>query len=377
MSEMDDLMAALQKTPYHHWMKDEGVPIAEGYGIADVRQLKLAPWPRIGGRGSFIHLYGMEGLTGMYVAEIPPGDALKPEKHLYEEVICILSGRGATEVWQDEGEKQLFEWEPWSLFSPPLNTRHRLINGGREPVKFLAVTNAPLVMDIFHSVEFMFDCPRAFSDRYRGEDGYFSVGQKQYAIGMQSVWETNFIPNVKEFGLRDDFFTKGPDIKLVQFEPCGNTLVGHVADWPVGLYHKAHYHDAGAVLMILRSQGYTLLWPKELGIRPYKSGRGDEVVEVKWSEGAVLSPPGGWFHQHFNAGAEAARQLAIRYGSRIHRTGFHLAAQRKTDGVYISVKEGGTMIEYEDEDPEIRRQYEAALKRTGVPCKMPPVRYSP
>ena len=31
----------------------------------------------------------------------------------------------------------------------------------------------------------------------------------------------------------------------------------------------------------------------------------------------------------------------------------------------------------EDEDPEIRRQYEAALKRTGVPCKMPPVRYSP
>ncbi|MBI4525190.1 MAG: cupin domain-containing protein [Deltaproteobacteria bacterium] len=376
MGEMADLMAALQKTPYHHWMKAEGVPVAEGYGIEDVRELQLAPWPRMGGRGSFIHLYGMEGLTGMYVAEIPPGDALKPEKHLYEEVICVLSGQGAMEVWQDERKKQTFEWEPWSLFSPPLNGWHRMINGGREPVRFLAVTTAPLVMDIFHSAEFIFDCPQAFSDRYRAEEGYFSVGQKQYTVGMQSIWETNFIPNVKEFNIKDEFFTKGPDIKLVQFEPCGNILVGHVADWPVGLYHKAHYHDAGAVLMILRSQGYTLLWPMDAGIRPYENGRGGEVVEVKWSEGAVLSPPGGWFHQHFNAGAEAARQLAIRYGSRIHRTGFHLAAQKKTDGVYISVKDGGTMIEYEDEDPEIRRQYEAALKKNAVPCKMPPVKYS-
>src|SRR5574341_2130046 len=117
MSEMDDLMAALQKTPYHHWMKAEGVPVAVGYGIEDVRELQVAPWPRMGGRGSFIHLYGMEGLTGMYVGEIPPGDALKPEKHLYEEVICVLSGHGAAEVWQEGGENRIFEWEPWSLFS--------------------------------------------------------------------------------------------------------------------------------------------------------------------------------------------------------------------------------------------------------------------
>ncbi len=46
----------------------------------------------------------------MYVAEIPPGEALQAEKHLYEELICILDGMGATEVWQEGKKKSLFEW---------------------------------------------------------------------------------------------------------------------------------------------------------------------------------------------------------------------------------------------------------------------------
>ena len=36
----------------------------------------------------------------------------------------------------------------------------------------------------------------------------------------------------------------------------------------------------------------------------------------------------------------------------------------------ISVNAGGTMIEYEEEDPEIRRRYEAELKKRGVPSRM-------
>jgi hypothetical protein len=34
------------------------------------------------------------------------------------------------------------------------------------------------------------------------------------------------------------------------------------------------------------------------------------------------------------------------------------------------------MIDYEDEDPEIRRRFEAELKRAGVPCEMPQVSYA-
>jgi hypothetical protein len=130
------------------------------------------------------------------------------------------------------------------------------------------------------------------------------------------------------------------------------------------------------VIVILKSQGYTLLWPKDSGIQPYATGRGDEVVELRWREGSVLSPPSGWFHQHFNIGNEAARQLALRFGSRLHPIGLHQAAKKKTDGVYISVKKGGTMIEYEDEDPRIRRDFEDAIEKINVPMEMPRFEYA-
>ena len=365
-----DLMAAFEKTAYFRWMRRQGIPVVDGYGVEDVRELKLAPWSHTGGNAAFINLYGMEGVTGMYVGEIPAGGALQPEKHFYEEVVCILEGNGATEVWQDGGRKQMFEWGPWSLFAPPLNTSHRLINGGRQPVKYLAVTNAPLIMDVIHNEEFIFNCPYHFADRYSGADGFFEVGQKRHEMGMQHIWETNFIADIQSASI-DNREVKGAGVRITQFEISGNGLIGHIAQWPAGRYHKAHYHGPGAILLGLQSSGYVLIWSKELGTRPYENGRGDQVVEVKWKPGSVYCPPGGWFHQHFNTGQATARHLAIRYGSRLHPIGFKIADKRSEDGVYIDVKKGGTLIEYADEDPHIRKHYVEELKKTGVPCEMP------
>ena len=365
-----DLMAAFDKTTYFQWMKRQGIPIVEGYGLEDVRDVPLAPWARTGGKAAFVNLYGMEGVTGMYVGEIPAGGALEPEKHFYEEVICILEGQGATEVWQEGRRKQMFEWGPSSLFAPPLNTSHRLINGGREPVKFLAVTNAPLMLDTIHNEDFVFNCPYEFSDRYSGAEDFFNVGQKRYESGMQHIWETNFIMDVRSAAL-DERTVKGAGVRITQFELSGNSLIGHLAQWPAGRYHKAHYHGAGAILLGLQSSGYVLLWSKELGVRPYEAGHSEDVVEVKWKAGSVYCPPGGWFHQHFNTGAQPARHLAIRYGSRIHPIGFKIADKRSEDGVYIDVKRGGTLIEYADEDPQIRKHYEEEMRKTGVVSEMP------
>jgi hypothetical protein len=96
-------------------------------------------------------------------------------------------------------------------------------------------------------------------------------------------------------------------------------------------------------------------------------------VEVQWKAGSVYCPPGDWFHQHFNTEAKPARHLALRYGSRIHPLGFKIADKRSEDGVYIDVKKGGTLIEYADEDPYIRKHYEEELKKSGVTCEMPVV----
>jgi oxalate decarboxylase/phosphoglucose isomerase-like protein (cupin superfamily) len=319
----------------------------------------------------------MEGFTGMYVAEIPPGGALSPENHLYEKLVYILSGVGATEIWPngDEKRKMHFEWQRGSLFAIPLNARHRLINGSNEPALFLAVTSAPLMMDLLHNVPFVFGCDYKFTDRFDGQADYFVPTLDRKEIGGFINWETNFIADARG-ALVDPSEAKGYGVRITSFDMGGSTLVGHIAEWPVGRYHKAHFHQGGAILLILRSEGYTLMWPQEAGVRPYRSGRGHQVVRVNWREGSVLSPPSGWFHQHFNTGEEPARQLAFRYSG---QTGKYLLGCWRAinkEGVRTSIRDGGTLIEYEDEDPQIRTDFETALRRAGVELQMPSFAYA-
>jgi hypothetical protein len=106
---------------------------------------------------------------------------------------------------------------------------------------------------------------------------YFGAGNKRYRVGVTNVWDTNFIPDVGS-AVIEDGEEKGEGVKLTQFEALENCLIGHISEWPVGCYHKAHYHGAGAILLGLRSTGYVLLWPRELGPKPYESGHGDKAV---------------------------------------------------------------------------------------------------
>ena len=352
-----------------------GNPIADGYGIQDVREIPRRPWPRTGGKGAFIQLKGLEGFTGMYVGEIHPEGALNPERHLYEELIYILQGMGSTEVWsRAKAQKIHFEWQAGSLFAIPLNAWHRLVNGSREPVVYLAVTSAPLTMDLLHDPDFIFGCDYMFHQRFDGRPDYFVMGSLREERVRFTVWESNFIADVRRAYL-DPAERKGSGLMLTSLEMGGSTLVGHIAEWPVGRYHKAHHHQGGAVLLILRSKGYTLMWPKEAGTRAYMEERGDEVVKVDWQEGSVFSPPTGWYHQHFNTGEEPARQLAFRYSGQSGKYLLGVVKALIREGVDASTKEGGTLIEYEDEDPRIRRDYAAELNQQGISLQMASVNY--
>jgi oxalate decarboxylase/phosphoglucose isomerase-like protein (cupin superfamily)/mannose-6-phosphate isomerase-like protein (cupin superfamily) len=359
------IAVAKAKTYYECWMDKEGVPMVEGLGVTDVRRISLRPWSRLGCDGAYLQLRGLEGITGVYVGRIAPRAMTEPEKHLYEKVLYIVQGEGVAEFQQRGRVPQSISWKTGSLFSPPLNSTHRLINHCESPAIFVAVTTAPMVLDHFHNEQFVFNSDFVFRDRYDGEGDYFKVGEHRYlaANNRQWIWETNFIPDARKV-LIDAQEQKGAGVNLTQFEIANNTLIGHLAEWPVGRYHKAHYHGGGAVLLILRSEGYSLMWPNEWGTRPYESGYGDRVVRIDWEPGSVFSPPTNWFHQHFNTGSEPALQLALRCGSQKFPLGIRVAAIRA--GVYTSVKQGGTLIEYADEDPEIRRAYQAELVKKGI-----------
>jgi oxalate decarboxylase/phosphoglucose isomerase-like protein (cupin superfamily)/mannose-6-phosphate isomerase-like protein (cupin superfamily) len=359
------IAVAKAKTYYERWMEKEGVPIVEGFGVTDVRRISLRPWNRLGCEGAYLQLRGLEGITGVYIGRIASRVMTEPEKHLYEKVLYIVQGEGVAEFQQRGRVPQSIGWKTGSLFSPPLNSTHRLINHSESPAIFVAVTTAPMVLDHFHNEQFVFNSDFVFSDRYDGEGDYFKVGDHRYlaANNRQWIWETNFIADARKV-LIDAQEQKGVGVNLTQFEIANNTLIGHLAEWPVGRYHKAHYHGGGAVLVILRSEGYSLMWPNEWGTRPYESGYGDRVVRIDWEPGSVFSPPTNWFHQHFNTGSKPALQLALRCGSQKFPLGIRVAAIRA--GVYTSVKQGGTLIEYADEDPEIRRAYQAELVKKGI-----------
>ena len=82
------------ETTYSKWQRDEGIPIHKHYWV-DLYSLELGHWERKGCLGAFVNLSGQESLDA-YVAEIPPGKESKPERHMFEKGIYILSGQGST-----------------------------------------------------------------------------------------------------------------------------------------------------------------------------------------------------------------------------------------------------------------------------------------
>ena len=80
---------------------------------------------------------------------------------------------------------------------------------------------------------------------------------------------------------------------------------------------------------------------------------------------------GDWYHQHFGTGPDGLRLLVFDgpYGPGFRNGGAPGEAQM--DGGAIDTREGGRAISYVDEDPHIRRTYEAALAVEGMSTGMP------
>ncbi len=360
---------------YQKWIESEGVPIHRVHGVSDVMTLDLGQWPRVGGRGAYVDLFGMEGVTGLYVSEIPPGGKLEPEKHLFDETIYVVAGRGSTKVWEGprdhtKGEPVVFEWEGGAMFSPPINTWHQLFNlSGTEPVRFIAATIAPMVLDIYHNPDFIFNCDFEFKDRFSSEPDFFEVKERIFLEDDRKwLWETNLIPDARGAFLNPDSQKKKGG-RSTHYQMSGNVLAGHVSEFPSGCYHQAHYHGGGAIFInIGGGDGYTMMWPQWVGPHPYASGNEDEIVKVNWKDGSLYSPPSGWFHQHFNTGRETVRQLALRLGSHRHQVRFHEALSG--EGTLVSIKDGGSLVTYADEDPEIKVRFKEELAKLGLEYQM-------
>ena len=131
-----------QPSAFQRWMEGEGLPIYRGSSLPDLYTLQLSPWPRMGQPSAFVSMAEQEEDSGV-VTEIAPGGHTEVQHHLFESVVFILNGRGATSFWQDGGRKQTVEWQRGSLFAPPLNSHYQHFNlDGSSPVRMFSVGNA-------------------------------------------------------------------------------------------------------------------------------------------------------------------------------------------------------------------------------------------
>jgi quercetin dioxygenase-like cupin family protein len=367
--------------PYDKFMESEGIPCYRNIGVRRVQDLPLAPWKRQGGRGSYIQLFGTEGLWGMYVVEVPSRGALNVERHMYEKVILVVEGRGSTEVWQEgQSKKQTFEWQRGSFFTIPLNASHRLVNATNSPALLLCGTTAPNVMNLYDNPSFIFNCPYNFTDRYSGADDYFKPNDdiKPDPIRGLAMRRTNFVPDLISCELPLDN-RRSPGYRRVEPHMGGNRFYAWIGEHQTGRYSKAHKHESAAVLVCLKGKGYTYTWPAVLGTQPWEGGFSDKVMMQEYEPiGLVSAAPmsGEWFHQHFGISKEALRVSAWHgpNNQRSRRAG--RPGEQIADYGAIDLNKGGSAIPYYQEDPALREQFKERLAKEGVQSRMNPEFYT-
>ena len=336
---------ATREATYESWRRDQGIPVLRGFHVPDLRDIEVADWDWKGGKGCFLDLEGTAETNDGYVLELAPGDSTRPVKHIYEEVVYILAGQGKTRVWLDDARSVEFSWKEGSLFAIPLNATYEHINTRDDhPARYLAVTSAPLIINLFHNYTFVFENAFEFTDRFNGEADYFSGEGRSLE---RRIWDTNFVPDLHELPL-ESWEARGSGSKNRGLELAQSTMVAHVSQFPVGRYKKAHRHGPGAHVVILEGEGYSLMWPE-----------GEPPKRFDWKPGSVVVPPDQWFHQHFNLGDRPAKYLALRWNSHKYRV-------FKKEEVDVDVAGGGSQIETKDEDPMIREMFQSELALRGV-----------
>jgi quercetin dioxygenase-like cupin family protein len=361
--------------PYDRFMEAENIPVHRAIGVHRVQDLPMKPWARLGGRGTYIQLFGTEGLWGMYVVEIPPGGALNAERHVYEKEVFVVEGRGSTEIWQDgSSKKQTFEWQKGSLFSIPLNAHHRFVNATNSPALLLCGTSAPNIMNLVDNPHYVFNCPYNFTDRYSGADDYFKPKDdlEPDPVRGLAMKRTNFIPDIINCEMPLDN-RRSPGYRRLEPHMGGQRFHLWIGQHETGRYSKAHCHESAAILICVKGKGYTYTWPEGLGSKPWEAGRGDKVMRQDYEFGGMVSAApmaGDWFHQHFGISKDPLRFTAW-FGPNNHsalkpgRPGEAMA-----DIWAIDIKKGGRAIPYNEEDPYIRKEFEATLAAEGVPSRM-------
>lgn len=339
---------------HDRFMAEEAIPVLRAAAVPSLLAVERGAWRRLGGRGAFLQLFGTEGALGCCLIEVPAGGALRAEKHLCEEVLLVLEGCGTTELWLDnDSERVVFEWQPGSLFAIPPNALHRFVNAGSGPALLLSGSNLPAVLNQLGDIDAVFANSFAFRSRFDDDTGRAFDDIEPDATSGLALCRTSLLPDALNCDLPLDN-RPSPGYRQMALGMTGEGFRCGLGEHRPGRYSRGHLLAPSSVVVCLRGVGYVLLWPERAGAVPTS-----EVVRVELDRFAMFGAgPGGgrWYHQVFNTGKTPLRLLSWSVPDRPQGP----PGEEERDEVVVELADGGTMIPYWMEAPQLRLDYAAA-----------------
>ena len=337
---MENLGSAIRvvprDTPYDKWFAEASrdMPFFKGLVIDDVRTVKLLQWPEMGERvnGLYLRLADYQ-ITDGRILEIPAGGKTEAQRHMFEMGIYCFGGPGHTIIQQDRELDQRIDWDYGSLFSIPLNVRYQHFSDDDKPIRLVAVTSFPFILNATNNLNFIFDNSFEFTDRYNSEKDYW---QKQHRL-RDNLTVTNFVADAVHAQLDEHDF-RGSGATNMHWNMSGNTMLDlHVSEMPAKMHKKAHRSNSEAIVLMLSGEGYALVWPE---------GAYDQRQRIDWHEGTLFVPPIYWYRQFFNPGLQPARNMAISVPKLVTNLGLRFLDQLENDLPEIE-REWGMELENE------------------------------
>ena len=280
-----------KETPYTRWVKAEGLEIIPSFYVRNLRTVALKPWARRGGNAIFLNHDASRTSNDCYVMEIPPGKSLDSPPPIIRRddsgarAAAARRRCGVTPARESHSNGRKARCLP----SRSIAIISILTARAGEPARYVAVTNAPPVINLYEDLDFIFNTKYDFNDRFAGEPDYFSAKGEQKGF----LLTTNFVPDAVNIPLITAT-ERGAGGGHIRFNMAKGSMNSHISQFPIGTYKKGHAHGPGAHVIVLSGEGYSLMWPE-----------GEEPQRYEWEVGTLIVPPNMWFHQHFNTGDDA------------------------------------------------------------------------
>ncbi|MDP2645406.1 MAG: hypothetical protein Q8P24_10735 [Desulfobacterales bacterium] len=349
---------------YRKFVQQEGLPLYEESYLENLATLPLAEWERRGGKAAYTRL-GDQEIVNLQVVEIPPKGELAPEKHMYESVMYVMSGTGATMIWQEGEPRKTIEWAEGALLAIPLNAWHQEFNSsGDKPCRFFFGTSMAQAINQYHNFDFIFNNPFVFRDRYSYAMEDYHVKDRHWNLRLS---ETNFIPDIRKLTL-DAWGEKGTRTSIMRLHMGNTDSQIHVLEVGEGTYVTAHRHGAGAHVIVIDGQGYELLF------NPGDENNPARHRKVPIKPYGVVSPRLNEYHQHFNTGKGPFRQLAFKGWTASPATSTSKGDYDPVGAARSNNPHGyAYKLRYDKEAPSVREEYYRELEKNGVDLRLEPI----